>query len=437
MTDYLTLGIIGCILLIVLIFSSVHIGFALVLVGFVGVALMRGMDGAFGLFRTVAYFNTANYSLTPLPLFVLMSGLCTLAGISGGLFDSMAKWLSGLRAPLGVAVAAASAVFGMLTGTSMVVAAMFTQLALPEMLKAKYNRQFSAGIIAGSSILGMLIPPSLFAILYGILANESIGKLFVAGIVPGLVTLVVFSIYIVIAATRNPALAPPSLVKYTMKDRVASLKGIWPMLLVAIIMLGGIFSGIFTVTEGASVGVIGAIIVLLAIKKLTWKVFMQAAMDTVKINCMIAILLVGVTMFSRFIAMSGVTQAFADWLVATGLPPKVVLLLFMLLYLVLGCFLDVIGMLAVTVPILLPLQVTFGWDPIYLGIVVIYSCLVGTLTPPVGLTLFATKGAAVGVVELPFNEIVKGVIPFVAMMAGIALLLWWIEPLAIGFAKYM
>ncbi|MCD6358349.1 MAG: TRAP transporter large permease [Dehalococcoidia bacterium] len=433
--DPLIIGIVGCVILLILIFLGVHVAFALALIGFVGLVALRGWDGAFGLFRTVAYFRMSDYSLTPLPLFVFMASICLIGGITTSIYDSLAKWLSWFPASLGVSTAVASAVFGLLTGSSMVVAAMFTKLSIPEMLKHNYNRQFAAGITTGTSVLGMLIPPSLFAILYGILANESIGKLFAAGIVPGVITLVAFVAYITIRAKRNPELAPPSEEKYTMGDRVRSLSGVWPMLLIGIVMLAGIFSGLFTVTEGASIGLIGAIIVLLAMRKLSMDNFMASAVDTVKVNCMICILLISVTLFSRFIAMAGVTQSFADFLMTLNLSSKGILAMFLVLYLILGCFLDVIGMLAVTLPILLPLQTAFGWDPIYLGMVVIYACLMGSLTPPVGLTLFATKGAAD--FELPFTEIVWGTVPFVIIMAGIMALIFTFEPLAIGLAAFM
>ena len=436
--DWLTIGIIGCVVLLVLIFLGVHIGFALAAVGFIGLALMRGWGGAYGLYRTMAYFNTANYGLTPMPLFVFMAGLCLAGGISQSLYGSLGKWLSVFPAPYAVATAVASAVFGLLTGSSMVTAAMFTRLSLPEMLKRDYDRSFAAGCVAGTSILGMLIPPNLFAILYGILASESVGKLFIALVVPGLITLVGFMVYIVVAVKRNPALAPPEPEKYTLQEKVASLKGVWPMVVVGLIMLVGIFTGIFTVTEGASVGVFGAIIVLVAMRRFKWKDFSQAATDTVTMSCMIALILIGVTLFSRFIAMAGVTKAFANFLVSLNLGPKGVLFLFIILYLILGLFLDITGMLAVTIPILLPLQPVFGWDPIYLGSVVIYACIVGTLTPPVGLTLFGTQGAANAAgIDIKFNEIVKGVLPYVGVMAVVNLLIWWFPSLAIGFAKYM
>lgn len=433
--DPVIIGVIGCVALVVLIIVGIHIGFALACIGFVGIVLLRGWSAAFGLFQTVPYYTIATYAITPLPLFVLMASLCLAGGISATLFRSMRIWLSKVPAPMGVATAFASALFGMLTGTSMVIAAMFTRLAAPEMLKFGYNRQFAIGLVAGTSILGMLIPPSLFAILYGIISGVSIARLFMAGIIPGIVTLISFSTYIMVRAKINPRLAPPDHETYSFRDRLHSLSGVWPILVVALLMLGGIFSGLFTVTEGASIGVIGTLIVLVSIRRLTSKAFMAATRDTVGINCMIGLLLIGVAMFSRFIAMSGVTSALCEFLMGLVLPGKAIIAILLVVYLIMGCFFDVTAMMIMTVPLLLPIQEAFGWDPIYVGVLVIYACLVGTLTPPLGITLFATRGAAD--FELPFEEIVFGVLPFVLIMVVILFLLFTIEPLAIGLAAFM
>lgn len=431
----LTIGIIGCVALVVLLVLGVHIGFALALVGFVGTIAIVGWSPALSTFMTTPFYVVANYSLTPLPLFVFMASLCLAGGLTTALYDTGEKFLRGAPGGLGIATAIGSTIFGMLSGSALVVAAMFTKIAIPEMKKYNYNRQFAHGIVTGTSVIGMLIPPSMVAILWGIIASESIGRLFLAGIAPGLITCAAFSLLIFIMVKRNPQLAPMHPEPYTREEKIKSLNGVWPILIVAALMLGGIFGGLFTVTEGAAVGVIGSLLVLIGMKRMNWGILKFAAIDTVKTNCMIVLLLIGANLFARFITMSGLTQAFCNLITESGLPEMAVLGGFVVIFLILGCFLDPFSQMCIILPILIPVMEMYGWDSIYVAMLMLYVMHVGTITPPVGLCLFATKGAAEP--DVPFEEIVRGCVPFMLVMLGITALLFFNETITIGFAAFM
>ncbi|MCD6358688.1 MAG: TRAP transporter large permease [Dehalococcoidia bacterium] len=433
--DSLTIGIIGCVALIVLLFVGVPVAFALCAVGFVGIAAVIGWGKSISMFTTVPFSQTSAYTMTPMPLFVLMASLTFAGGLSAGLYDAAAKWLVKLKGGLGIATTIACTLFGTLTGSALVTAAMFTKVSVPEMRKHGYDSSFAHGLTCASSVIGMLIPPSIIAILYGVLAEESIAKLFMAGIGPGLLTAVGFSLLIYFKVKKDPGLAPLAEDVFTWKEKFSSLANIWPMILIAVVMLGGIFTGMFTVTEGGAIGAFSTLIVLIAMKKMNWGVAKWASLDTVKTNAMIFLLLIGATVFSRFITITGVTSKFVALITESGIPEMGVMASLMLMYLVLGCFLDPTSQLCITLPLVLPIAKSFGWDPIYFAMLVIYMMHIATVTPPVGLTLFATKGAADP--DISFVDISRGTIPFIFVMVGIMVILVFCEPLTIGLARWM
>ena len=433
--ELITIGLLGCVALIVLLLIGIPVAFCLLIVGFVGMTAALGWEPALGLMSTLPFYTSAQYSFTPMPLFVFMASLIFAAGMGGSMYDAAAKWLSRLPGGLGISTTLASTLFGTLTGSSLVTSAMFTKVSVPEMRKHGYESSFAHGLTCASGIIGMLIPPSMLAILYGILAEESIAKLFMAGIGPGLLTAGGFSLLIYFMVKRKPELAPMTEERFTLRERFLSLRGLWAILLVAVVMLGGIFSGIFTVTEGGAVGAISTFIIVLISGKMSWKIMRWVCLDTVRTNTMIFVLIIGATLFSRFVTITGVTAEAVSLITDSGLPAWGVMTGFMAIYVVLGCFLDPVSIMSITLPLTLPVAEAYGWNSIYFGMLVLYTMHIGTITPPVGLTLFATKGAAES--DVSFGEIVKGTTPFFILMMFLLVLLVLFEPLTVGLARWM
>lgn len=433
--EHLFIGIIGCALLVVMLLGGISVAFTLLMVGFAGTLATLGWEGAMGLMTTTPFHLAGQYALTPLALFILMANLIFIAGMGTTIYDATAKWLYRLSGGLGIGTTLACTMFGSLTGSSLVTAAMFTKVSIPEMRKRGYDNSFAHGLTCASGVIGMLIPPSTLAILYGVLAEESIAKLFMAGVIPGLLTCLGFSLLIFIMVKRNPKLAPSSEEAFTLKERIASLRGLWAIILIAVVMLGGIFTGFFTVTEGGAVGTFSVLIIILATGRMTWSLTKQAALDTAKNSAMVFLLLIGATLFSRFITLTGVTDEFIDLVSNSGLPAWGILTGLMVMYIVLGAFLDPGSILCITLPLVLPLVDVYQWNSIYFAMLIIYTMHIGTLTPPVGLTLFAAKGAAEA--DVSIEDISKGMIPFIGVEVVILIILIVCEPLTIGLARWM
>lgn len=431
----LTIGLIGCAVLIILIIIGVPVAFTMLIVGFVGLVGVLGWQPAIGLMTPLPFYTAGQYSLTPMPLFVFMASLIFAAGFGSGIYDSAAKWFSKLRGGLGISTTIASTLFGTLTGSSLVTAAMFTKVSVPEMRKHGYDSSFAHGLTCSSGVIGMLIPPSMLAILYGILAEESIGKLFMGGVGPGLLTAFGFSLLIFFKVKRNPKLAPLSTETFTWRERFTSMRALWAILLVALVMLGGIFTGIFTVTEGGAIGAFSTFSITVASKKMSWKIMKWVCLDTLRTNTMIFVLLIGATLFSRFVTLTGITSQFVRLITESGLPAWGVMAGLMAMYVVLGCFLDPPSILCITLPLVLPVASAYGWNSIYFAILILYTMHIGTITPPVGLTLFATKGASDA--DVSFGDIVKGSVPFFVLMLFLLVILVVFEPFTIGLARWM
>lgn len=431
----LTIGIIGCAVLIILLLVGIPVAFALLIVGFLGIVAAIGWGAAVGVLTTTPFYTAGQYSLTPMPLFVFMASLVFASGIGTSMYDAAAKWLSKLSGGLGIATTVVSTAFGTLTGSSLVTAAMFTKVSVPEMRKHGYDSSFAHGLTCASGVIGMLIPPSILAILYGVLAEESIAKLFMAGLGPGLLTALGFSLLIFFMVRRNPKLAPLSEEIFTWREKFFSLRGLWAIIIVAVVMLGGIFTGIFSVTEGGAIGAFSTFIIVVAMKKMSWKMMKWVSLDTVRTNAMIFLLLIGATLFSRFVTITGVTSQFVGLISESGLPAGGIMAGLMAMYVVLGCFLDPPSILCITLPLVLPLINIYGWNSIYFAMLILYNMHIGTITPPVGLTLFAAKGAAEA--DVGITDIIRGIIPFIGVEVLIMVILVLCEPLTIGLARWM
>ena len=404
-------GLFAIISLFILLASGIHVGIALGLVGFFGLlAMLNSLNAALGILTTTPYYYTGVWALTVIPLFVIMGVFSMHAGISRDVFDTAHKWLGRLPGGLAIATIAGNAGFGALCGSSLVSCVVFTKISFPEMLKHGYDKKLASGAVAAGGMLGMLIPPSNAMIVYGILSEQSVGHLLIAGIGPGLLLGALFSIACYAIARRNPVIAPRAPEPVSFKDKVLSIKGTWGVLVLAALIIGGIYTGVFSPTEAGATGAMGAFLLAIALGKLTWKNLGESMREAARVTAMLFLILVGAGIFSRFLAMTGLPGTLATWLIEAELPKYALLAAFLLMYILLGCFLDGISMLSITLPIIHPIIMALGWNPIWFAVLVVLSTEIGLLTPPLGIDVYAVKATAGDVVTL--EEVFRGCIPF-------------------------
>ena len=425
----LGLGGLLIVALVLLVLLGVHIAVALLAVGFFGVWLVReNIDMAMRLMYMAAYNGVADFIFATIPLFVLMGLLVSISNVGKDTFMVAEVLLRRLRGGLGVATVAANTVFAAVTGVSIASAAVFTRVAVPEMVRHGYKTIFATGTVAGSSVLGMMIPPSLLMIIYGVLAEQSIGKLFIAGIIPGFIVVTLFIGYIMWVAIRHPervgegAVLPAAqqlardandLVEE--KDMKAILLSTLGILCLIVLVLGGIWLGLFTPTEGAGVGATLALILAL-MRGMKMSEMLEAILSVGKTSAPLLLLLVAAQLYSRVLAMTGVTGATKDFFMNSGLSPYVILALMVLVWFILGCIIDSISIILLTVPVFAPLAVALGFDPIAFAIIGIIAIETGLLTPPFGILVFTVKAAVTDEKDLTPGEIFKGAIPYWIML---------------------
>jgi C4-dicarboxylate transporter DctM subunit len=416
----LTVGIILMGVLAALIVLKFPIGFSFLIVGFWGFAALRGFDSAFAYLSSKVFSGTAWYLLTVVPLFVLMGELAFAAGIGEGLFRAGRAWLGQVKGGLVMATTMANAAFGAACGMPTAAVAIFGRMALPEMLKAKTDRSLAAGTVAATAGLSAVIPPSVPAIIYGFLAIAPIHKCLIAGLLPGLVTALVYVGMISIRLRINPSLAPVTRATVTWREKFRSLGGIGPMLAIVILSIGGIFGGIFTPTEAGAVGAAGILIIGLAFRRFNWPKLREALLMSARDTSVIFIIIGGIVLFSGFLALSGISGALINFV--TGLPvsPTAVVIFTVFMYLGLGCVLDPFSMMFLTVPLLAPVMKVLGVNLIWWGVLVVKMATIGMITPPVGINCYMLK---IVCPELDLGEIFRGAMPFLAAEAVVMTLL--------------
>ena len=407
---------IGCML--VLIFLGMHVGIVLALLSFVSVWYLRdNFDIATNLLALAVADSIADYNFGVIPLFVFMGFCVSAANFGRDLFDVTNALFRRLRGGLAISTVAANAGFAAVTGVSIASASVFTRVAVPEMLRFGYAPRLAVGVVAGSSVLGMLIPPSVLLILYGILTDVSIGRLFIAGILPGLLLAFAFAAGILFAVHRRPELirtpdaadAPPPMTPW---QAIAKLL---PVVTLIGAVLGGIYSGFYTATEAAGVGAGGALIFAVLMRRIDWRAFWQVLVDTATVTASICFLLIAASLYSRMLTLSGVPGAFSAWVNASGLGFYGLLLIYLAILLVLGAILDSTSIMLITVPIMFPILTGFGVDPIWLGIVIIIAVEIGIITPPLGIAVFVVH-ETLGRSDITLGDIFAGVFPFVLVM---------------------
>ena len=392
---------------------GVHIGVALGLCGFIGIYLTVGPDAAAAQLAAVPFGTTNSFTLAVIPLFILMGSFATEAAITTDLFRTAYLWLGRLRGGLAMATVMSSAAFGAASGSTIVNAAVFTKMAMPEMTRFGYDVRLSAGCIAAAGTLAALIPPSILMVVYGVITEQSIGKLLIAGIVPGVLTALIYCSGIYVIARWRPALAPLANIKITWAERWRSLYGVSGIAVLFVLVVGGIYGGYFSATYAGAVGAFGAFIIALVKRRLGFGSLVEVLKEAAVTTSVIFIIVVGGILFARFLTYSGLVTMVSTALLGFGTSKYTYLLGFVVLFTILGCFIEPIAIMVMTLPIMFPVMRAAGFDPIWLGVVSVKLAEIGVLTPPVGLNVFVVKSSSP--VPVTLGQAFAGVTPFIAL----------------------
>jgi len=418
------IGITGIIILIIFLFSNMPVGFVMGLVGLGGFVYVKGLGPGLNLLASDVFEIFSSYGLTVIPLFVLMGQLSFQSGISRRLFEAAYVMLGNRRGGLAMATIGTCAGFSAISGSTNATAATMATVTLPEMKKYGYDMGLATGTVAAGGSLGILIPPSTVFIVYGILTEQSIGKLFMAGILPGILLTFLFMAAIYIVVTLNPSLAPAG-PKTGFKEKISSFMGILETVFLFIVVMGGIFFGIFTPTEAAAIGAFATLFLAIVRKQISWRGFIKALSATTQTSCMVMVIVAGATIFGHFMAVTRVPFELSAWAGSLSLPSSVIMVIIILIYLFGGCFMDAFALIMLTVPIFAPLAETLGFDLIWFGVVIVLIGEMGVITPPVGINVYVVHGVAR---DVPLETIFKGVMPlFAALIICNALILLFPE----------
>ena len=409
--DPLTVGIVSIVGLLVLLGLGVHIAIALVVTTLSGMWLMEARNALSFLGSSVFNFTWV-YEFTALPLFILMSVFALRAGLAEGAYRAIYTWVKRVPGSLAIATTFGCAVLGAVSGSSMAVSAVFGRISLPEMTRYGYSKSLALGCVAAAGTFACMIPPSGLFIIYGIFTETSIGRLFLAGVIPGLITAVVYSASIIIRVKLNPSLAPmPKEEVQSLREKLRASNDIWPTLGLALGVLGGIYSGLFTVTEGAAVGCVGAFVIGLVIVGYKRFGLFSALRETANTTAMTFLIIVAALFFSRFLSMTQIPVHLSEFLGAMALPREIIIVAIFGMYFVLGMLLVPSGMMAITLPVVFPIVIDLGYSPIWFGVIIMKASEIAAVTPPVGLNVYVLKGVAGKSATL--EEIFRGIWPFV------------------------
>jgi tripartite ATP-independent transporter DctM subunit len=409
--DPLVAGYIGIGIITLLIILGMRIAFATALVGIIGIGLLKGWGTAFYMAGYLPHGIVAHYSLSVIPLFIIMGYFGFYAGLTKEVFQTARQWFGHFPGGLAIATTYGCAGFAACTGSSVASAAIMGKMAIPEMRKYHYQPRLAAGAVAAGGTIATLIPPSVPLVIYGIITEQSVGLLLMAGFLPGILSAVIYAFMIQARVKVSPDLAPP-LPAASWKERLVSLKNTWGIIAILIIILGGIYTGVFTPTEAGGAGATATFFMALISGKLRWKGFKDSLLDTGRATVMIFSIIVGVLIFVRFLAISGLPAAFSKAVVAMPIPPLLILFGMLGIFVFLGMFLDLIGMMLLALPIIFPAVVALGFDPIWFGVIVVKMGEICLITPPVGLNVYVVNSVAP---DIPSQEIFMGIIPFLLM----------------------
>ena len=401
----------GMIILFALLFYGIPIGFSLVIVGIIGIASIIGLDPAFAMLGQVFFDTARSYSLSVVPLFLLMGNFIVQSGVADEIYDAAYAWLRHRKGGLAMATIVACGGFGSVCGSSLATAATMGKIALPAMRRHGYSDSLATGSIAAGGTLGIIIPPSVILVIYGILTQQDIGKLFLAGILPGLVGIIGYMIAVRLSLWMRPE-SLTQLPRLTFRERIAALRGVFPALLLFLFVLGGIYLGVFTATEAAGMGAGGAILLTAMRRKLTMRATLATLFDTGKTTAAMFFILMGALYFMNYVNLSGLSTDIKNLILGMDLSPIALMLVISLLLLVLGSLLESLSMVMLVVPVLFPIVSAVGIDPIWFGIFIVVAAELSYITPPMGMNVFVLRVVAK---DVPVGHIFRGVMPFVVM----------------------
>ncbi|MBF0242061.1 MAG: TRAP transporter large permease [Desulfamplus sp.] len=419
-----TVGVIGIIIMVAMFMTKMPVAYVMTMVGFVGFATLISFEGALNLLPSNFYESFISYDLSTIPLYVLMGQLAFNCGISRKLYNTAYTFLGNTKGGLAMATVASCTAFGSVCGSSPATAATMATVGMPEMRRFGYSDSLAAGSVASGGGLGMIMPPSIVLIIYGILTQQSIGALFVSGIFPAILMTFLFIIAIYINCKIYPEDGPQG-EKFTISQKLKSVKDLIDTLAVFILVMSGLFWGFFTPTESAAVGVFGVLAVALIRKELTWRGFVKSLYETMLTTCMIMFLIAGAVVFGKFLAVTRIPFEMATWVGQFDLPPYMIMGIIVGIYFVGGCFMDSLGLIMLTIPVFYPVVINLGYDPIWFGVIIVLVTEMGVITPPVGINVYVVYGVSQNVVgDIALESIFKGIFPFlVATIIGIMILM--------------
>lgn len=415
--DPLILGLLGLVIMLVLIFFRMPIGLVMAAVGFGGLVYLRGFEIAFNNLAITAFGNTTVYALTVLPLFLLMGQIIVVADISRDIYSATYKWFGHLPGGLAIATTAACAGFAAICGDAITGTATMATVALPEMRKYNYSMEHASGCIAAGGTLGILIPPSIILILYGVITEQSIGSLFIAGFLPGVLLAALYILVSIIMCTINPDHGPRG-PKFSFIEQLAELKHVWAVLALFTLIIGGIYTGLFTPTEAGAIGAFGSFIILIIKKRFTVKAIYTALFQTMKLMGLIYLILIGAMVFSVFLSLSQMPFALTEFMIGLGLSPVGTLLIIIALFIIFGCLIDSLALVLLFTPIFFPVVSSIGFDPLWFGVIIVIVMQQAMMTPPIGMSCFIISAVAK---DVPLTSVFKGVMPF--WLATIAIII--------------
>ncbi len=403
-------------------FGGVPLAFAMLLIGVGGFALRRGLDPALSMLGQIVTDASTNYGMTVLPMFILMGLFVHKADISDELYDAANAWLGHLKGGLAHATVAACGLFAAISGSSIATAATMTKVAMPSMRRLGYDDRLSTGVVASGGVLGVLIPPSVPLVIFGLLTETDIRKLFIATVIPGILLLLLFIGTVWLTVLLNPALGPRG-ERLPIRQRLVALKGVWSMVLLFVFVMGGLYGGVFTATECAGMGAVGALLIALARRRMSFSVLLDCLVETGRTTAMIFAIVFGALAFANFITLSGMTFELTEWIRGSGLSTTGVLIAMVAIYLVLGALMEAMGLLLLTAPVFTAVAIEMGINPIWFGIFVVMMIEIGMLSPPVGMNVFVVKTL---LPDVKLSTIFRGTMPFVvANLIAVAIIIAW------------
>jgi tripartite ATP-independent transporter DctM subunit len=429
----MTEALIGFGAVFLLALMRIPLAFAMGLVGFIGLGLMRGWPATAASASQVVYETGFAYTLSVIPLFILMGNFVARAGLAQELFRAAYAFIGHLRGGLAHATVLACAGFGAICGSSIATAATMSKVAYPSMKKLGYADYLSTGVIAAGGTLGIMIPPSTILVIYGIVTETHIGKLFAAGLLPGLVCALMMMGAVAWITWRDPA-AGPAGERATWRQRLRAVRDIWGVALLVVVVLGGIYGGVFTATEGAGIGASGAFFFALARRALTWRVLLEVLVESARTTAMLFTILIAAMIFSGFINFTTMPGDLKDWLLQLGLPPLAIVAAMMLIYVLLGSIMEELSMVLLTIPVFFPMVTQLGFDPVWFGVLIVLVVQIGLISPPVGMNLFVLNAL---LKTVPLAQIFRGVWMFVAALVVALALVLEIQPLALWLPGFM